>query len=86
MSGELYKSLYDDVKVRYTNSISNAAIQEKVNLLWKCLKDKSKDTKELRINNESQIKVMKEETTARKATFTNFFAQVCKLIIFSVRM
>lgn len=85
MSGELYKNLYDAVKARYTNSISNAAIQEKTNLLWSDLKKTSSDAKELQISTERRIKVPKEETTARKVRFTNFFVQVSmiKSIIFS---
>lgn len=80
MSGDSYKNLHDAVDADY-ESLSKIARQEIANLLWKTLKENSKNVAELTKNTESTIKTLKQETAARTTMFTNYFVQTTKLFV-----
>lgn len=79
MSGSLYSDLYAAFKLRHVE-LSGSACQEKANLVWREIKQQSKTSEELESNVKMKIKKLKGEAACRKASFTNYFAQVSIIV------
>lgn len=70
-----YADLYDAVKLKYANS-KGAFQQEKTNEIWRKLKEKYPNKKDLITHTLESIRELQNEVTTRKASTTLFFTQV----------